>query len=179
MGRLYHDKTVQDDMKLWPFNIVNGKNNKPFIQVDINGSKKEFSPEEISAMILSKMKTIAETHLGQPVKHAVVTVPAYFNEQQRKATQDAGTIAGLNVMRIINEPTAAAIAYGLDKKENQKEKNILVFDLGGMCELLPLPFTATPLLLPLLLPFITATPPTNSHPLFVNRWNIRCIDIDH
>lgn len=99
------------------------------MQVKVGSEKKEFAPEEISAMVLTKMKEIAESYLGHEVKHAVVTVPAYFNDAQRQATKDAGTIAGLNVVRIINEPTAAAIAYGLDKKEG--ERNILVFDLGG------------------------------------------------
>jgi len=108
--------------------VVN-KDGKPYIEVEIKGEKKVFSPEEISAMILMKMKSIAENYLGKEVKHAVITVPAYFNDSQRQSTKDAGMIAGLNVLRIINEPTAAAIAYGLDKKD--KERNILVFDLGG------------------------------------------------
>jgi heat shock protein 5 len=111
-----------------PYEIAN-KDGKPYVETTIQGKKKQFSPEEISAMILTKMKDVAETFLGQTVKNAVVTVPAYFNDAQRQATKDAGTIAGLNVVRILNEPTAAAIAYGLDKK--QGEKNILVFDLGG------------------------------------------------
>ncbi|WKY16166.1 hypothetical protein Q1695_001112 [Nippostrongylus brasiliensis] len=128
IGRDYNDKTVQDDIKLWPFKIQN-KNNKPMVSLKVGKDTKEFAPEEISAMVLTKMKEIAESYLGKEVKHAVVTVPAYFNDAQRQATKDAGTIAGLNVVRIINEPTAAAIAYGLDKKEG--ERNILVFDLGG------------------------------------------------
>uniref|UniRef100_A0A0N5B6M2 Heat shock protein 70 n=1 Tax=Strongyloides papillosus TaxID=174720 RepID=A0A0N5B6M2_STREA len=128
VGRDFSDKTVQADMKLWPFKVEN-KNNKPNVVVKVKDEKKSFTPEEISAMVLTKMKEIAETYLGKEVKHAVITVPAYFNDAQRQATKDAGTIAGLNVVRIINEPTAAAIAYGLDKKEG--EKNILVFDLGG------------------------------------------------
>jgi heat shock protein 5 len=119
---------VQHDIKMWPFKVVD-KDTRPFIAITLNGGEKLFSPEEISAMVLTKMKTIAESFLGQEVKQAVVTVPAYFNDAQRQATKDAGTIAGLNVRRIINEPTAAAIAYGLDKKGG--EKNILVFDLGG------------------------------------------------
>jgi endoplasmic reticulum chaperone BiP len=127
IGRKFTDATVQRDKKLLPFEIVNNKG-KPFISVDVKGETKTFSPEEISAMILGKMKQTAEDYLGKPVKNAVVTVPAYFSDSQRSATKDAGTIAGLNVLRIINEPTAAAIAYGLDKKG---EKNILVFDLGG------------------------------------------------
>ncbi|XGW32110.1 hypothetical protein V3C99_010357 [Haemonchus contortus] len=128
IGRDYADKTVQDDIKLWPFKIVD-KNNKPHVSLKVGKETKQFTPEEISAMVLGKMKEIAESYLGKEVKHAVVTVPAYFNDAQRQATKDAGTIAGLNVVRIINEPTAAAIAYGLDKKEG--ERNILVFDLGG------------------------------------------------
>jgi heat shock protein 5 len=128
IGREFNDKTVQDDIKLWPFKVLN-KNNKPHVQVNVGADLKQFAPEEISAMVLTKMKEIAESYLGYEVKNAVVTVPAYFNDAQRQATKDAGVIAGLNVVRIINEPTAAAIAYGLDKKEG--ERNILVFDLGG------------------------------------------------
>ncbi|KAL2550806.1 Mediator of RNA polymerase II transcription subunit 37f [Forsythia ovata] len=129
IGRKFEDKEVQKDMKLVPYKIVN-KDGKPYIQVQIkDGETKVFSPEEISAMILIKMKETAESYLGKKIKDAVVTVPAYFNDAQRQATKDAGVIAGLNVARIINEPTAAAIAYGLDKKDG--EKNILVFDLGG------------------------------------------------
>ena len=128
IGRRFTDAAVQHDMKLWPFKVVNTEG-KPNIEVIASGEAKTFSPEEISAMILVKMKETAEVFLGKEVKNAVVTVPAYFNDAQRQATKDAGTISGLNVMRIINEPTAAAIAYGLDKKG--KEQNILVFDLGG------------------------------------------------
>ncbi|KAJ1694461.1 hypothetical protein LUZ63_011159 [Rhynchospora breviuscula] len=129
IGRLFGDKVVQRDRKLLPYNIVN-KEGKPYIEVKIrDGEVKVFSPEEISAMILTKMKETAESYLGKKIKDAVITVPAYFNDAQRQSTKDAGTIAGLNVVRIINEPTAAAIAYGLDKKGG--EKNILVFDLGG------------------------------------------------
>ncbi|OWF52590.1 78 kDa glucose-regulated protein-like [Mizuhopecten yessoensis] len=128
IGRTWDDKSVQKDIKFYPFNVVN-KGNKPHVDVDTGSARKSFSPEEISAMVLGKMKEIAEAFLGKEVSNAVITVPAYFNDAQRQATKDAGTIAGLNVMRIINEPTAAAIAYGLDKKEG--EKNILVFDLGG------------------------------------------------
>lgn len=127
IGRKFSDTTVQRDKKLLPFEIVN-QGGKPMISVDIKDEKKSFSPEQISAMVLGKMKKTAEEYLGKEVKNAVVTVPAYFNDAQRQATKDAGTIAGLNVMRIINEPTAAAIAYGLNKKG---EKNIMVFDLGG------------------------------------------------
>jgi heat shock protein 5 len=128
IGRAYNDADVQKDKKLVSYSIVDSKG-KPYVEVEVNSEKKTFSPEEISAMILTKMKETAEAFLGKSVKHAVVTVPAYFNDAQRQATKDAGTIAGLNVVRIINEPTAAAIAYGLDKKG--KEQNILVFDLGG------------------------------------------------
>jgi heat shock protein 5 len=128
IGRKYSDKSVQADKKLFPFAVVS-KDDKPHIQVKIDGKDKTFAPEEVSAMILSKMREIAESYLGKEVKHAVVTVPAYFNDAQRQATKDAGTISGMSVQRIINEPTAAAIAYGLDKKGG--EKNILVFDLGG------------------------------------------------
>jgi heat shock protein 5 len=129
IGRNYNDKTVQSDKKLVPYEIVD-RNGKPFVEVTVDGAKKQFSPEEVSAMILQKMKQTAEAYLGEQVDHAVVTVPAYFNDAQRQATKDAGQIAGLKVERIINEPTAAAIAYGLDK-EKDGEKNILVFDLGG------------------------------------------------
>ncbi|XP_019423478.1 PREDICTED: luminal-binding protein 5-like isoform X3 [Lupinus angustifolius] len=129
IGRKFADKEVQKDSKLVPYKIVN-KDGKPYIQVKIkDGETKVFSPEEISAVILTKMKETAEAFLGKKINDAVVTVPAYFNDAQRQATKDAGVIAGLNVARIINEPTAAAIAYGLDKKGG--EKNILVFDLGG------------------------------------------------
>ena len=128
IGRKFKDATVQRDAKLLSFKIVEDKEGKPRAQVQYKGETKTFSAEEVSAMVLQKMKEIAETFLGKKVKNAVVTVPAYFNDAQRQSTKDAGTIAGLNVVRIINEPTAAAIAYGLDKKG---EKNILVFDLGG------------------------------------------------
>lgn len=128
IGREWSDSSVQHDIKMWPFKVTN-KANKPHVEVTVGKETKSFAPEEISAMVLGKMKEVAEAYLGKEIKHAVVTVPAYFNDAQRQATKDAGTIAGLNVVRIINEPTAAAIAYGLDKKEG--EKNILVFDLGG------------------------------------------------
>jgi len=127
IGRRFNDPHVQKDKKLLPYKIID-KDGAPVIEVTIKGEAKVFTPEQISAMILEKMKEVAEAYLGRPVKHAVITVPAYFNDAQRQATKDAGTIAGLKVERIINEPTAAAIAYGLDEK---KEKNILVFDLGG------------------------------------------------
>merc|ERR1711959_4766 len=128
IGRKFSDDTVQKDIKLLPF-AIKSKDGKPYVEVDVKGTMKMYAPEEISAMILGKMKEIAESFLGKKIANAVVTVPAYFNDAQRQATKDAGTISSLNVMRIINEPTAAAIAYGLDKKGG--EKNILVFDLGG------------------------------------------------
>merc|ERR1711988_1582885 len=128
IGRKFTDDTVQKDIKLLPFDIKS-KDGKPYVEVEVKGDRKMYAPEEISAMILGKMKEIAEAFLGKTIANAVVTVPAYFNDAQRQATKDAGTISALNVMRIINEPTAAAIAYGLDKKGG--EKNILVFDLGG------------------------------------------------
>jgi len=128
IGRKYGDSTVQHDKKLLPYDIVD-KQGKPYVQVLFKKEKKTYSPEEVSAMVLTKMKEVAEAFLGKEIKNAVVTVPAYFNDAQRQATKDAGTISGLNVLRIINEPTAAAIAYGLDNKGG--EKNILVFDLGG------------------------------------------------
>jgi L1 cell adhesion molecule like protein len=129
IGRRFEDAPVQSDMKHWPFKVVS-EGGKPKIQVDYKGESKNFFPEEISAMVLVKMRETAEAFLGKSVKDAVVTVPAYFNDSQRQATKDAGTIAGLNVLRIINEPTAAAIAYGLDKK-GTGERNVLIFDLGG------------------------------------------------
>merc|ERR1712176_1138050 len=127
IGRRFKDSTVQKDIKLLPFAIVD-KGGKPFISVKVKGEDKVMAPEEVSSMVLTKMKETAENYLGKEVKHAVITVPAYFNDQQRQSTKDAGVIAGMNVLRIINEPTAAAIAYGLDKKT---EKNILVYDFGG------------------------------------------------
>nr|QKY59635.1 heat shock 70 kDa protein cognate 4-2-like protein [Neoseiulus barkeri] len=129
IGRRFDDSAVQSDMKHWSFDVVND-GGKPKIKVEFKGETKTFFPEEISSMVLVKMKEIAEAYLGSTVSSAVITVPAYFNDSQRQATKDAGTIAGLNVLRIINEPTAAAIAYGLDKK-TQGERNVLIFDLGG------------------------------------------------
>ncbi|WWC66309.1 heat shock protein HSS1 [Kwoniella pini CBS 10737] len=129
IGRKFADAEVQADMKHWPFKVID-RAGKPIVQVEYRGEEKTFSPEEISSMILIKMKETAEAYLGGTVSKAVVTVPAYFNDSQRQATKDAGTIAGLDVLRIINEPTAAAIAYGLDKK-SEGEKNVLIFDLGG------------------------------------------------
>ena len=130
IGRKFTEEVVQKDMKHWPFKVVAGPDNKPLIEVQFMGECKRFHAEEISAMVLGKMKETAETFLGQKVSDAVITVPAYFNDSQRQATKDAGSIAGLNVLRIINEPTAAAIAYGLDKK-GKGEQNILIYDLGG------------------------------------------------
>jgi len=131
IGRKFTDSAVQSDMKHWPFKVTN-VSGKPKLQVEYKSEEKSFTPEEISAMVLIKMKETAEAYLGKEVKDAVVTVPAYFNDSQRQATKDAGVIAGLNIMRIINEPTAAAIAYGLDKKKTgDKESNVLIFDLGG------------------------------------------------
>ncbi|TYH38726.1 hypothetical protein ES332_D12G129700v1 [Gossypium tomentosum] len=131
IGRRFTDPSVQSDMKHWPFKVVAGPGDKPMIVVTYKGEEKQFAAEEISSIVLTKMKEVAEAYLGQTVKNAVITVPAYFNDSQRQATKDAGAIAGLNVLRIINEPTAAAIAYGLDKKGSKSgEKNVLIFDLG-------------------------------------------------
>ena len=130
IGRSFNDPAVQKDIELFPYKVTSTSDNKPIIEVTYKNELKQFRPEEISSMVLSKMKEIAESFIGQSIKDAVVTVPAYFNDAQRQATKDAGSIAGLNVLRIINEPTAAAIAYGLDKKTKQ-EKNILIYDLGG------------------------------------------------
>jgi L1 cell adhesion molecule like protein len=130
IGRKYDDPHVQADRKLWSFDVNADENNKPIINVDYKGETKKFYPEEISAMVLSRLKETAEAYLGHPIKKAVVTVPAYFNDSQRQATKDACTISGMECLRIINEPTAAAIAYGLDKKTD-KESTILIFDEGG------------------------------------------------
>lgn len=130
IGRKFSDPSVQADMKHWPFKVIAKDGDKPHIQVTYKGETKTFAPEEISAMVLQKMKETAEAYLGSAVTEAVITVPAYFNDSQRQATKDAGAIAGLNVLRIINEPTAAAIAYGLDK-EAKGERHVLIFDLGG------------------------------------------------
>uniref|UniRef100_A0A8C1PLJ3 Heat shock cognate 71 kDa protein n=1 Tax=Cyprinus carpio TaxID=7962 RepID=A0A8C1PLJ3_CYPCA len=129
IGRRFDDSVVQSDMKHWPFTVINDSS-RPKVQVEYKGETKTFYPEEISSMVLTKMKEIAEAYLGKTITNAVITVPAYFNDSQRQATKDAGTISGLNVLRIINEPTAAAIAYGLDKKVGS-ERNVLIFDLGG------------------------------------------------
>jgi len=128
IGRRYDEPSVKEDIKHFPFDVIN-KDGKPAVKVEVNGQLKTLTPEEISGMVLSKMKEIAESYLGHKVTHAVVTVPAYFNDQQRQSTKDAGTISGLNILRIVNEPTAAAMAYGLDKKGG--ERKIIVFDLGG------------------------------------------------
>ncbi|XP_063296103.1 heat shock-related 70 kDa protein 2 [Pelobates fuscus] len=132
IGRRFDDPAVQADMKHWPFTVVD-EAGKPKVQVEYRGEMKTFSPEEVSSMVLGKMKEVAEAYLGRPVPSAVITVPAYFNDSQRQATKDAGVIAGLSVLRIINEPTAAAIAYGLDKRGSggSAERNVLIFDLGG------------------------------------------------
>lgn len=129
VGRRFDDPKIQQDMKHWPFTVVN-ENGQPKLVAEFKGEKKRFAPEEISSMVLVKMKEIAEAYLGETVNDAVITVPAYFNNAQREATKDAGVIAGLNVLRIINEPTAAALAYGLDKNL-KNERNVLIFDLGG------------------------------------------------
>ena len=130
IGRKINDPVIKEDISAWPFKVVGDKDSKPHIEVEYKGETKKYSPEEISSMVLLKMKEIAEMYLGDKVTDAVITVPAYFNDAQRQATKDAGTIAGLNVTRIINEPTAAAIAYGLEKKSDG-ETNVLIFDLGG------------------------------------------------
>ncbi|XP_050250454.1 heat shock cognate 70 kDa protein-like isoform X4 [Quercus robur] len=132
IGRRFSDPLVQSDINLWSFKVIEGPSDKPMIVVNYKGEEKHFAAEEISSMVLKKMREIAEAYLGTTVKNAVVTVPAYFNDSQRKATKDAGGIAGMNVLRIINEPTAAAIAYGLDKiADSIGKRNVLIFDLGG------------------------------------------------
>ncbi|KAL5365750.1 Hsp70 protein-domain-containing protein [Aspergillus floccosus] len=130
IGRRFDDPIVKKDVESWPFKVVDQGGN-PFVEVDYLGEVKTFSPQEISSMVLMKMKEVAETKLGKKVEKAVITVPAYFNDNQRQATKDAGAIAGLNVLRIINEPTAAAIAYGLGSGKSDKERNVLIYDLGG------------------------------------------------
>ncbi|KAL6142058.1 hypothetical protein ACLB2K_060341 [Fragaria x ananassa] len=131
-GRRFGDNIVQIDMKMWPFKVIEGVDDKPMIVVTHEGQEKLFAAEEISSMVLAKMREIAEQYLDSPVKGAVITVPAYFSDSQRQATRNAGEIAGLKVMRIINEPTAAAIAYGLEKRAGWYSKtNVMVFDLGG------------------------------------------------
>merc|ERR1719253_1555917 len=130
IGRRFSESATQSDLKHFPFKVTPKDGDRPCIQVEYKGETKDFFPEEISSMVLVKMKEVAEAYLGNEIKNAVVTVPAYFNDSQRASTKDAGSIAGLNVLRIINEPTAAAIAYGLDKQSSQ-ERNVLIFDLGG------------------------------------------------
>lgn len=130
IGRKFNDKETQSDIKQFSFKVNDKGDGRPIINVSYKNEEKSFLPEEISSMILVKMKEIAEAYLGDEVKKAVITVPAYFNDAQRNATKDAGTIAGLDVLRIINEPTAAAIAYGLEKKSS-KEQHVLIYDLGG------------------------------------------------
>nr|XP_004307524.2 PREDICTED: heat shock cognate 70 kDa protein-like [Fragaria vesca subsp. vesca] len=132
IGRKFSDDSIQGDVKLWPFKVIEGPEDKPMIVVTYQEQEKQFTAEEISSMVLTKMRKIAEAYLGSTVTNAVITVPAYFNNSQRQATKDAGATAGLNVMRIINEPTAAAIAYGIDKKANwHGKRNVMIFDLGG------------------------------------------------
>lgn len=130
IGRKFSDPIVQEDRQHWGFDIVDDGNDKPLIKVEFKGEEKRFYPEEISAMVLQKMKETVEHYVGEEVTDVVITVPAYFGDAQRQATKDAGKIAGLNVLRIINEPTAAAIAYGLDNKTS-KERNVMIFDMGG------------------------------------------------
>lgn len=131
IGREFKDPHLQADMKHFPYDVIDDGKGRPQIVVETKDGQKKFYPEEVSAMVLQKMKSIAESYLGKTVTDAVITVPAYFNDAQRQATKDAGRIAGLNVARIINEPTAAALAYGLDKKRGEGESNVLIFDLGG------------------------------------------------
>ena len=131
IGRKFDDESIQEDTKLWSFKVTGDKDNKPLVNVTYKNEEKTFHPEQISAMVIQRLKETTEAYMGHPLKKVVITVPAYFNDAQRQATKDAGTIAGLEVLRIINEPTAAAIAYGLDKTDSKKEKNILVFDCGG------------------------------------------------
>jgi L1 cell adhesion molecule like protein len=142
MGREYNDSVLQSDLRLLPYSVVNS-NGKPKVEVVFKDETKQFTPEEISAMILTKMKSIAEAYTGCPITDAVITVPAYFNDAQRQATKDAGIISGLNVLRVINEPTAAAMAYGLQKKNDGKGRNVLIFDCGGKQVLPPVVKTHT------------------------------------
>ncbi|KAK1351866.1 putative mediator of RNA polymerase II transcription subunit 37e [Heracleum sosnowskyi] len=138
IGRRFSDSTVKSDMKVWPFTVVGNPADRPQIVVNYKDVEKRFSPEELSSMVLFKMKEIAEEYLGKEIKNAVVTVPAHFNDSQRQATKDAARIAGLNVLRILVEPTAAAVVYGLDQKltsSSAVEKTVLIFDLGGGMEI--------------------------------------------
>lgn len=132
IGRKYDDSAIQNNMKLWSYSVIKDANGRPQIEAEYKGVVEKFYPEQISAMVLQHMKETAETYLGHKVSKAVITVPAYFTDSQRQATKDAAAIAGLEVLRIINEPTAAAVAYGLDKKTDGKERNVLIFDCGGI-----------------------------------------------
>ena len=131
IGRKFSDSVVQSDKKIWPYNVSKGENDTPLIEVQYKGELKKYRAEEISAMILSNLKQTAEDYLGYEVNKAVITVPAYFGSAQRESTKDSGVIAGLEVLRILSEPTASAIGYGLDKKNQKIERNVLVFDFGG------------------------------------------------
>jgi L1 cell adhesion molecule like protein len=131
IGRKFNDPTIQNDIKLWPYKVIPDKDGNCLVEVTYLGEKKTFTPIEISAMILGYMKEVAESYLGQPIKNAVITTPAYFNDAQKQATKDACVIAGMNCLRIISEPTAGALCYGLDKKST-KERNVLIFDYGGL-----------------------------------------------
>ena len=130
IGRRFSDTTVQNDIKQWPFKVVCGPDDKPLVEVKFKGETKRYTPEEISAKIIMKMRQTVETYLGKPISKILITVPAYFNDSQRQATKDAGTIAGLQVIKILNEPTAAALSYGLDRKD-KADRNVLIFDCGG------------------------------------------------
>jgi len=142
IGRKFTDETVVEDAKLWSFKVEGDKNDKPIIKVQYKKEEAQFHPEQISALVIQRLKETTEAYIGRPLTKVVITVPAYFNDAQRQATKDAGAIAGLEVLRIINEPTAAAIAYGIDKTEDKTEKNILVFDCGGKV-LLPMDYAHT------------------------------------
>lgn len=131
IGRKFSDQTVQSDKKIWPYTVSKGENDTPLIEVEYKGEVKKYRAEEISAMVLTNLKQTAEAYLGYEVNKAVITVPAYFNNSQRESTKDAGRISGLEVLRILSEPTASAIAYGLDKKNQKTERNVLIFDCGG------------------------------------------------
>jgi L1 cell adhesion molecule like protein len=142
IGRKFTDETVVEDAKLWSFTVEGDKNDKPIIKVQYKKEEAQFHPEQISALVIQRLKETTEAYTGRPLTKVVITVPAYFNDAQRQATKDAGAIAGLEVLRIINEPTAAAIAYGIDKTDDKNEKNILVFDCGGKV-LLPTDYART------------------------------------